>query len=380
METAEQVKTDWIRDLAAAAGPCITIVLAGNEAGDVATEMKDALQTVRRELVRRLADADALLAPILDAAREFRRSEAKNRGAVALLRSPSVMRIERIRGSARSVVRVDDRFDVRTLLAIASSRKLFYLLALSQNRTRILKCTEDRSEEIAFPAGTPVSLAEAMQTRQPDHVLDNRATAGPSTGSMKGVMFGTSTDREGKDEYLLHFFNEIDKGVNGALKAGSDPLIPVGVEQELALYKRVNTYTGLMEPGIHGAPDGIDDREIRRRAIELIGEHERRFGHEIPADFDKRVGTGRASTHMQDIVAAAWEGRVSHFFFQENATYPGIFDPVRRRVKHTDDPLDSPEELIDGAAYQTILHGGEARIVSATAMPNGVPVCALFRY
>jgi len=50
------------------------------------------------------------------------------------------------------------------------------------------------------------------------------------------------------------------------------------------------------------------------------------------------------------------------------------------RVKHTDDPLDSPADLIDLAVEQTILHGGEAKILRASAMPNGVPICALMRY
>jgi hypothetical protein len=157
-------------------------------------------------------------------------------------------------------------------------------------------------------------------------------------------------------------------------------VVPVGVEHELALFGRVNTYTALVEPGIHGAPDGLDDREIRRRAIELIEERERQPGREVPADFDKRVGTGHASIHIHEIVAAAWEGRVSHLFFQEDARYMGSFDSVRLRVKRTDDPLDSPEDLVESAAYQTIRHGGEARILEGSAMPNGAPVCALFRY
>jgi len=93
------------------------------------------------------------------------------------------------------------------------------------------------------------------------------------------------------------------------------------------------------------------------------------------ADFDKKVGTGHASVHIQDIVAAAYEGRVSHLFFQENAQYEGSFDVVRQRVHR-----DTAQDLVDSAATETLAHGGDARILSASAMPNGVAVCALFRY
>jgi hypothetical protein len=168
--------------------------------------------------------------------------------------------------------------------------------------------------------------------------------------------------------------------VNVARKDSADPLIPVGVEHEIALYRRVNTYKNLIEPGVHGAPDGLDTAELHRRALEMLQEATEQPGREVPADFDKRVGTGHASVSIQEIVPAAYEGRVSKIFLQENSEYPGIYDNVRQRVKHTTDPLDSPVDLIEAAAYQTILQGGEAKLLPGAAMPNGVPVCALFRY
>jgi hypothetical protein len=285
----------------------------------------------------------------------------------------------RVSNAVKPVARIDGHFDIRTLLQIENAHKRFYILALSQNRTRMLRCTESSSEEVAIP-GAPTSLAEDRDTKPPDHVLDNRVSAGPSVGTGTGVMFGTSSDRDDKDEYLLHFFMNIDKAVGKLLKDESEPLIPAGVEHEIALYRRVNTYRHLIEPGISGAPDGLEGGEMHRRALDLLARHESQLGSEVPADFDKRVGTGHASTRIPEIVNAAWEGRVSHLFLQENASYVGSFDPVRMRVKHTDDPLDTPVDLIDAAAVQTFRHGGEVKILPGSAMPNGVPVCALMRY
>jgi hypothetical protein len=87
-----------------------------------------------------------------------------------------------------------------------------------------------------------------------------------------------------------------------------------------------------------------------------------------------------ASIRVPEIVAAAFEGRVSQLFLQRTAQYPGVYDPIRRRVKHTEDPLDSPMDLVEEAACQVIEQGGEARILPGAAMPNGVPICALYRY
>jgi hypothetical protein len=305
------------------------------------------------------------------------RAAGRSRRGTVILRSPSLLQVHHI-DSVQPVLRVAEHFDLRTILAIAAEQKSFYILALSQNRTRILRCGQGAAEEIPFPEGFPASLADAMQTRQPDHVLDNRASGGPSMGG-GAVMFGTSSDREDKDEYMLHFFLSLDKAVNTALKDSTDPLVPVGVEHEIALYRRINTYPHLVEPGVHGAPDGLEGGEMHKRALALLRQQEEAIPTEL-GDFDKRVGTGHASKNIQEIVAAAFDGRVSHFFFQAGAQYLGTYDSVRQRVKHTDDPKDSPLDLIEAAGLETIRKGGETRILPAPAMPGGVPVCALFRY
>jgi glutamate dehydrogenase/leucine dehydrogenase len=100
----------------------------------------------------------------------------------------------------------------------------------------------------------------------------------------------------------------------------------------------------------------------------------------VPRDFDRRVSGGLASTHIQEIVPAALGGRVLQFFFQANARYPGVYDAARQTVKRPEDTFEAPVDLVELAAHQTILQGGEAQILAARAMPEGATVCALFRY
>lgn len=375
MITTEETKTA-ARELLRSPGPCITVVLEGSEAGDTGIELKNAIAAIRGELQKQGVDSEALLQPIAEAGAEVR--FVKARGSVVIFRSPTVIEVHRAH-NLRSLVRVDSHFDVRTLLALEAAHKSFSVLALSQKRTRILKCTEDTFAELPFPPGFPSSLADAMQTSQPDHMLDNRMTGGRSIGTGT-VMFGTTTDREAKDEYLLHFFREVDNAVNALMRASGEPLVLAGVEHEIALYRRVNTYAELLEAGVQGAPDGMETSDTHRRALELLEEREQEPGHAVPRDFDRRVSAGLASTHIQEIVPAAFGGRVLQFFFQANAKYAGIYDAARQTVKRPEDTLEAPVDLIELAAHQTILQGGQARILTANAMPEGAAVCALFRY
>lgn len=353
---ADKITFDSIRELMEMEGPCLTLVYKGAPPKGVQAPAEAQ------------AAIDALPATGMSAKQ------------VAVLRSPSLQIVCHVDESVTPIAQTGDRFDLRTLMAIAAAQRSFYILALSQRRTRLLACTHDSSEEVPLGEGIPVSLEESMQTRKPDHTLKNMNTAGPSSGSSKGVMSGTNTDREDKDEYMLHFFQALDRGVVNVLKDPSDPLVIVGVEHELALYRRVNTYTKLVEPGVHGAPDGLEGGEMHRRALEILDGHFREPAVELLRDFDKKIGTGHASAHVQEIVAAAFEGRVSHLYFQSSAQYTGSYDRVRQRVKHADEVNGDATDLIESAAMETLLHGGQALMVDGSVMPNGVPVCALFRY
>lgn len=372
MDKSERLTSISLRNLLNTEGPCVTIVLAGNENGGTATELKTALNQLRKK-----AGNEPKMAAVLKSI-ESAGIETASKRSIAILACPSFVKTLPVGRNVKTTATSGARFDARTLLQAANHQKTFYILALSQNRTRLLHCTEISSEEVEIP-GVPLNLTESMDIRQPDHVLDNRISGGPSIGAGK-VMFGTSSDKDAKDQYLLHFFTDIEKAVTKLLSASGEPLIAAGVESELALYNRANTYAKLVLPGIHGAPDGLEGGEMHRRALELLDTTETKSGNSVPADFDKRVGTGHASVRAQEIVAAAQEGRVSHLFLQPDASYMGSFDPVRNRVKHAGEASDSSADLIEIAIESTILKGGEVRILPASAMPNGVPVCALMRY
>ena len=383
----ERLTTEQIRKLMNSDGPCITMLLAANERRDFRSELNAALHRVQRQLeLTPGAGTAALLSPIRALLQDIT-EERKKPAVTAILRSPSEFHILRAdpglsvkQIGPNETVAVAGRFAIRTLLSIAAAQKQFYILALSQKRTRIVECTDHSSEEVPYPTKHARSFEEWAHIRQPDHLLDNRSTGGPSTGSMPGVVFGTSTDRESKDQFLLHFFSEIDKAVHEVLRGRTDPLVAAGVEHEIALYRRENTYPHLVEGGVQAAPDGLEGKELHERALKVLEENPKDPVRELLANFDKRVGTGHASTRIEEIAEAAYNGRVEHFFFQDSANYPGVFDEAYRRAEVAKGQMETPLELVDFTAAQTIFHSGEASIQPASHMPNGAPVCAIFRY
>jgi hypothetical protein len=271
----------------------------------------------------------------------------------------------------------------RPLLPQLTRDNVFYILGLSQKNVRLLRSTARSSEEVALPASVATSYEAYMNTAKPDHVSDNRSIPGPGAGTSKGVLFGTSSGREDKredkGEYLAHFFKQIDRGVNEVLRGSGDPVIPVAVEHQLAIYKAVNTYPHLDPEGVQGAPDGLKPGGMHARALDaVLRRYERRVDAAL-AEYDHKAGAG-ASNRLKEILPAAHEGRVLTLLVSDSLETTGSFDESTYTVKGRESGTPDDEDLVNDAAVEVIRHAGEVLVAPNGKMPNGAPLSAIFRF
>jgi len=340
-----------LRGLASAAPPCISIVLVEPEARDARIAFKDALAQIRSKLAASELKHDiaSLLDPLKSAASNMIDS-SESPATFIFLRSPDVCELFRttyLVGPPLAVV--GEYFELRPLLAVASKHLEFYILALELNDTRIFKCTDESCEAARFPKNAGTEAAGFV--------------AGASQSSLRAEPVH---DRDHPENHLAHFYREIDRDVNALLKDGHPPLVVVGVEHEVALFHRLTTYPACVEPGICGLPAHLGQNEMYRQSLELVQSATTGLARCALERFDKQIGTGHASTDVQEIVRAASIGRVEHLFLLENGVVPGA--------------VHGGADLLDRAALQTLRHGGDVHTLPETSMPSGRPICAIFRY
>jgi len=362
---------DLLRRIAEAQGPCVMIVEHLQQAAKLDQAVQEVVSSLPKEM---RSEMGASLRAHLE------KVSGAEKGSVVLLRSSEVNEILLTGEELPPQHTVTDGFTLRSILPAIQQPHDFYLLALSQSRTRLLHCTAAKSEEVPFATGTPTSLGDSRNTDKPDHMLDNRSSAGPNVGNMKGVMSGSGTELEDKPEYIQTFFHEIDKAVHAVIKDSGLPLILVGVESELAIYRKVNTYPLLGETAVLGSPEGYKGGEMHARGLRALSTYVPPALQKTLDDLDKLIGTGHASVHVADIVKAAHEGRVSHLFLQSGAEYLGKYDETRGKTSHHSTNGEERHDLIEDAVRQTVRHGGQITLLTGRQMPKGVPVCAVFRY
>jgi len=283
-------------------------------------------------------------------------------------------------------VLVGDSFYVIPLLKSVQNEHEFYVLALSQKHTRLIHCTLTESSEVELPPSVPRNLFDFNQHAQPDHRLENRSQGGQQGkphASHPGVAvaFGTGSDADQKDEYLYHFYNEIDKQLQALLRSNPLPLVIAGVDYEIALYHRVSEYPALVADGVHGAPDGLKGAELHARALKVLEGYTTERIDKALAQYEK-AGGERMSTAVPEIVKNAFDGRVLYLFLSEGATHAGRFDESRREVYETPGKQSSPrnDDLLNTAALQTITHAGDVFILPPDKMPGQCEAAAMLRF
>jgi uncharacterized protein (DUF2249 family) len=351
-----------LKNLAAAAPPCVTLLLPLPEPAEIHIRLKNAIRSAEKGLKERNVDPgriEELMEPVHALTQAIETEGWWGNGLVAL-RSPAVFRHFWVRKIPTEMVTVADHFPVLPLLSLFSNARIFYVLALSKKNVDLFRGADDSFERMKLPDAIPTNLNAFLNTRKPDHVLDNRAFGGPSAGSMKGVMFGTSTDRESRDQPLLHFFKEIEKGIHTVLKDTAAPLILAGVEYEVALYRKVNTYPRLMDDAVYGSPDSLRS-EMHERTLQIIQQHSPEPLRTALAQLEQRRGSTRVSFDMEQILQAAHDGRVADLFLRQDNTNGG-------------------DDKINAAAIQTLLHAGQVFALSPDLMPDRAALAAVMRY
>lgn len=386
----ESLQAETIQELVRAVGPCITLVLPPYRLGEpeqsATALLKTSLQDAARQLAaRQIAEPEirSLLEPLEDLAKDKALLAGLHGGRV-IFRSPGTFRqieLAETVGLPESVVGtslvIGAGFHIRPILTAAALPSNIYVVELTKKDVALLRCAHGRVARMELPKGTPQTLDEALAFDAPDHDLVNRSTSGPSTGSMRGVRFGTGSGRETQYAYLADFYKAVDRGVNEILRSTSAPVVLAGVGEDVAIYRSINTYPHLISRGIRpGAGGPISQIDLLRHANDIVRFDFQERTAVALAVSKERLGPARFSTNLLGILQAAAEGRVSEAYLDENAYNKGTFEG--RIFGGTINWRD--EDLLNVAAIETLLRGGAAYSMPSHLMPEGAVAAAILRY
>lgn len=379
-----------LRDLMEERGRyCVSIFMPthhmGSEIRQDPIRLKNLLAQAEMELVEaglRGAESRELLKPardLVDMAGFWRRQS----DGLAIFVSSKVFRTSRLPLDFQELVVVSERFHIKPLIPLFTGDGRFYVLALSQNEVRLLQGTRYSVGEVDLEK-VPESLAEALKWNDPERRLQWHTGTGTTTDGRRAAIFhghGVASADDPKD-YIRRFFRHIDDGVRDLLREERAPLVSAAVDYVLPLYREANTYQHLLEEGITGNPEELSAEELHRQAWAIVQPHFQRERKEVAAQHQRLVGTESelASNEVQEIVPAAYHGRVETLFAALGFQQWGSFDVDANTVELRKEANPGDEDLLDFAAAHTLLNAGTVYAVEAGKVPDGAPLAAVFRY
>lgn len=289
---------------------------------------------------------------------------------LALFYSPNKTIQLRSSSAFREIALASPSFFITPLLPLANDNINFTVLALSQQRIRILEADMFGFREKQVD-GLPDGIEDALWYKDTERVAQRQgATSGSSHGQAEDVR---------QHVELKEYAQAITKGLQPYLKSLDQPLILAGAEPLQGIFRKVCRYRQITEEGISGNPDhiGNDDlydqaRAIARpiadkrltEALENLKHAQGSWPERIifdPAEIVQSARVGRIQALLYSSSLHRHTGEVFGEYIQSNAGSTSIY-----------------EDLVDQAARHTLLSGGQVYAIPSVQLPS--MVAAVLRY
>jgi hypothetical protein len=274
---------------------------------------------------------------------------------------------------------VDREFQIKQLMPLCTAEP-FYVLVLGQDSVRLLRATQFAVERLDL-GETPQSLDEALRWDDPEKQLQWHSKTGSETDGRAAMFHGhdISAKERHKDD-LLRYFHMLNKGVAQQLAGKKAPLIIVGVDYLLPIYREANSYNTLIDNELTGNYEHLSDEEIRQRAWEHVQPYFHEKKERLYLRYRELANKKLSSSDLTTVLNAAFQGRVDTLVVAADAQQWGEFEGETGHVKMHAQPEPGDVELLNLAAINTILNGGEVSGVSLEELPGKELLFALFRF
>jgi hypothetical protein len=366
---------------------CISIYLTTNSSTSVeANRQKDSivfknklqqLTALLKEKQVEQTQIDRMLKPGYDLLRDESFFSGLGNG-LAVFMADGYFRFIRMPIPLKEEILMNSSFYLTPLIPVITSRDYFYVLVLSKKQAKLYRADSFGMEYLSIPE-MPNGVDDVVHFEEKD---DQDLFRTDTNGAGAGATFhGMGAGRPDDKTNIAMYFDEVDETIwKEKLHDENVPLLLVGVEYLIPIYKQVAKYKPIWPEAITGSHEHEDIntlyQQVRARMEPYFLE---RVTKALNA-YGNQSATELTSSIPDDIIPAAHYGRIAQLFVLKGEHIWGRFDEMNNVLDIHAAQEEGDECLMDKTVIKTLLNGGEVFMLPAEKMPGGSKLAALMRY
>jgi hypothetical protein len=393
----DTISREQLRQLAQVRDECVSVYMPTHRSGKDNEQDHIRLKNLIRQAQEKLAErgmrapeARDLMEPAQELVADSPFWQHQSDGLALFLRPGGIQRY-RVPLRFQEEVAVGPRFQLLPLFPLVNDDEHFYVLAFSPKLVRLLECTHYSVEEADVPE-MPRNYDDFARFIDEEKSLQLHSQAppvAPPRGGLGGIkrraaMYhgqGGGGDDADKKMRLMEYCQLIDRAVAKKLATQTSPLVLACDTSLAGIYPDVNSYDHLFdEDFVPGNPDGLREKEIRDRAWKLLEPKLEEIPRKALDEFGLALTRNRATDRLEEVLPAAYDGRVDRLLVQSQSHRWGNFDPEQRTLTTDNEPAGTNEDLLNVAATETLLHNGDVYVLPVEEMPEQAAIAAIYRY
>ncbi|MGF1671482.1 MAG: hypothetical protein ACFCU6_13615 [Balneolaceae bacterium] len=287
--------------------------------------------------------------------------------------SESETKIFQLPYSLEEMAYVNDHILITPLLPMISLQGIYNVLAVSRQNVRLLECTRNECKDIT-PPDLPKSLKEYYDDMPDAQIQFHTGAAGE-----KAMFFGHGAGKEDDKAVVEQYLGKIENIVTPLLNKKQLPLVIVGLEENISMYKKANAYGRLIDNVVHSNPDELNESDLQKAGWEKVKSHFLKDLYNAKQAF-KDSTDEITSNNLTEIIKSTVMGKTKTLFLASNEFCWGHYDFSQNEVHYSHNSGPDGIDLINWSAIKAIENGSDVYALPKEEMPYKLPAAAIFRY
>jgi len=325
---------------------------------------------------------EAMLKPGFDMLRENEQLWYNMTEGMAVFIADEYFKFVRLPFAPNEEVLMNNSFYVSPLTQAMAGNEHFYVLLVSKKRSKFFRADAFYMEELNIE-GLPQGVDDVVHNEEKDADNDLMRAASTRVGVQiqSANYHGHAGGRPDHKDQLAQYMKEIDRTLwQEVLSRENAPLLLVGVDYLLPIYKSVSTYNNIWEEGLTGSYEHEQPDVIYEKAKAIMQPYFDKQHKDAFENYMNKLATPLTTSMPDAVIRASYYGQVADLFVEKGCHIWGHFDPDANQLEMHATQEQNDDCLVDKAVMQTILHGGRVHIMDKEQMPNGSTIAALLRY